>query len=154
MAQAAIASACPQTTAYTFSEFTGIQYLQIDIASNFGMDKDSWTDRIKWTQENDAQLEALLNQAEEPAMFFAAVQAYRKAQKGLPSGYPISLDATSSGLQILACLTGCETSSRLCNVVPTGKREDAYTNLYASMLERAGDTAKITRDQAKDAVKA
>jgi len=152
MAQAAIALARPETT-HTFTEFTGLEYLKIDIASNYGLDKESWQDRISWVDENETDLENYLYQADEPALYFAAVQAFRKAQKGLPSGYPISLDATSSGLQILACLTGCEASARLCNVLPTGNREDAYTNIYRGMCDSIGDTAKITREQAKDAIK-
>lgn len=80
-----------------FQEFTGKQYLQIDIANNFGLDKKDWMDRISWFQENEPQLETLVNQAENPALFYAGVQAWRDTQQGLPSGYPISLDACSSG---------------------------------------------------------
>lgn len=132
---------------HAFTAFTPMEYLMIDIASNFGLDKADWADRIQWTQENEAQLESLLNKADEPALYFAAVQAYRKAQKGLPTGYPISLDATASGLQLLACLTGCEASARLCNVVPTGHREDAYANIHKAM-----NAGVVTREQAKHAV--
>lgn len=149
MAQVAIASACPT---HTFTEFTGIEYLQIDIASNFGLDKENWAERILWTESREDFLETLVADAEEPALFYAAVQAYRKAQAGKPSGYPISLDATSSGLQLLACLTGCASSARLCNVVPTGDREDAYTNIYQHMCDATGDSAKLTRDDCKSAI--
>jgi hypothetical protein len=135
-----------------FQEFTGIEYLKIDLASNFGLDKESWQARIDWVDVNETQLEGLVQKAEEPALFYAGLQAYRKAQRGLPTGYPVSLDATASGLQLLAVLSGCEASARLCNVVPTGRREDAYTNIYQAMCEALGTKAKITRGQAKDSI--
>lgn len=80
-----------------FSEFTGKQYLQIDIASNFGLDKKSWNDRLSWFQKNEPKLEELLQEAKEPALFYAGVKAWREVQAGKPTGYMISLDATSSG---------------------------------------------------------
>lgn len=135
-----------------FQEFTGKEYLKIDIANNFGLDKENWEERIAWFDHNEDQLENLLNQAKEPALFYAGVQAWRQVQKGRPSGYPISLDATSSGIQILAVLTGDPKAAALCNVVDTGRRQDAYTGLYQSMLNKIGEDAKITRDDTKKAI--
>jgi hypothetical protein len=132
--------------------FTPIQYLKIDIASNFGLDKKSWDDRLAWFDENEKDLDNLTKQAEEPALFYAGIQAYRKALKGDPIKYPISLDATASGAQILAILIGCEKSAKLCNVLDTGRREDLYTILYGGMLSRINDQARITRDDAKQAI--
>ena len=108
-----------------FQEFTGRQYLMIDIASNFGMDKNLWDDRLNWFHANEPHLETLVSQAAEPALFFAGVQAYRAVIRNEPIGYMISLDATSSGLQFLACLTGDDKAAKLCNVIDTGYREDA-----------------------------
>lgn len=124
----------------------------IDIASNFGFDKADWTDRIEWTAQNEGQLENLMPQAEEPALYFAAVEAYRAAQQGKPSGYPISLDATASGLQLLAVLSGDRQAASLCNVIDTGSRKDAYTEVYNKMLDQTGDYSKISREDVKDAV--
>lgn len=132
--------------------FTGLQYLQIDIASNFGLDKLDWDERLTWTQTHERELEDLVKKAESPAMYHASVQAYRKTQKGQPTGYAISLDAASSGLQLLALLTGCESSARLCGVVSTGHREDAYTVIYKAMCAEIGDSAKIQRSDCKKAI--
>lgn len=132
--------------------FTGLQYLQIDIASNYGLDKKTWDERLKWFDENKDCLYELLATAETPALYFAGVSAYEKALRGESSGYPISLDATSSGLQILAALTGDRLAAELCNVISTGLREDAYTGLYQRMLNKAGAEAKIKRNDLKDAV--
>lgn len=132
--------------------FTSTQYLQIDIANNFGLDKKDWDERIKWVEDHEQELEDLLSQAKEPALYFAGVQAYRAAQRGEAIGYPISLDATSSGLQLLAALTGDRKAAELCNVVSVGKRMDAYTAVYRAMVEAIGEFAKIKREDTKRAI--
>lgn len=136
----------------SFQTFTGKQYLKIDVANNFGLDKEDWDVRIKWFDDNEANLDGLIKQAEEPALYYAGVQAWKKACKGQSSGYPISLDATSSGIQLLAALTGDRKAASICNVIDTGHREDAYTSLYTTMLERVGEAAKITRKDTKNAI--
>lgn len=135
-----------------FQEFTGVQYLKIDIANNFGLDKEDWDIRLAWFDDNEDKLDELLKQAEEPALYYAGVQAYKQFKAGKPSGYPISLDATSSGIQLLAALTGDRKAASLCNVIDTGHREDAYTGLYNSMVARLGEGAKIDRKDTKAAI--
>lgn len=141
--------------------FTPKQYLQIDIANNFGLDKRTWNERLAWFEENQGKLHELLPKAEEPALFFAGIQAWEAFQKGEPSGYPISLDATSSGLQLLAVLTGDRSASELCNVVPKlldfspqaeAERRDGYTVIYKAMLSVLGEGAKIKREDVKQAI--
>jgi hypothetical protein len=132
--------------------FDGRSYLKIDISNNFGNDKLSWNDRLAWFEQNEPNLESLHEQAAEPALFYAGVQAYRAVQRGEAIGYPISLDATASGMQLLACLTGDRKAGEICNVVNTGNREDAYTSIWQTMQQKLGSAIKITRQQAKDAV--
>ena len=136
----------------TFQTFTGKDYLKIDIANNYGLDKKTWDERISWFDKNEHRLGALVKDAEEPALFYAGSVAWQKTKAGKPTGYPISLDATCSGIQILACLAGDRQTASLVNVVDTGKREDAYTSLYQHMVEQIGDTAKIERKQTKQAI--
>lgn len=132
--------------------FTGSEYLKIDIANNFGLDKKDWSDRIKWFDENEDELLNLISKAEEPALFYAGIQAWHDFKAGRPSGYPISLDATSSGLQLLAALTGDRKAASLCNVISTGHREDAYTNVYEVMVHAIADVSKIVRSDTKQAI--
>lgn len=133
-------------------KFTGHQYLQIDIANNFGLDKQDWNTRLDWFNQNQEKLLSLVPQAKEPALFYAGVQAWNQAQQGLPIGYPISLDACSSGLQLLACLTGDDKAAKLCGVIDTGHREDAYSVIYNEMVNSIGESAKISREDCKDAI--
>lgn len=141
-------------------KFTGKAYLQMDIASSFGkdMDKQTWATRLAWFDANESRLRELIPQAENPAMFFAGIEAWECFKAGKASGYPISLDATSSGLQLLAVLTGDRKAAMLCNVINavdhtgTVKRKDAYTAIYSAMLEVIKDNSKISRDDTKDAI--
>lgn len=77
--------------------FTGKEYLYIDIANHYGLDKKRWQERINWVRTRMDRLEQYIADAEEPAEYYAAVLALREVQKGNKIGYPISLDATSSG---------------------------------------------------------
>jgi len=136
--------------------FTGRQYLQIDIANNFGLDKRTWAERLAWFEEHQDHLHEMLHQAEEPALFYAGVKAYESVLAGEPIGYAISLDATSSGLQLLAALTGDRSAAELCNVVKPNqgndKRSDAYTLVYEDMISQLGESAKIKREDTKRAI--
>lgn len=137
--------------------FTGKQYLMIDIANSFGLDKLTWQERLDWFEQHKNCLDEMLPHAEDPAMYFAGVQAWDAVKHGEAIGYPISLDATSSGMQILAALTGDRRAAQLCNVVNTGRREDAYTNVFDIMVDRLmnrlGEHAGgIKRDDCKRAI--
>ena len=132
--------------------FTPSQYLKIDIASQFGHDKMTWDDRIQWFDANKDKLQDLMPMADNPALFYAGMLAWQAYEKGEPSGYPISLDATSSGLQILSVLTGDKLAAQICNVVDSGGREDAYTAVYEEMVRSINEVGKISRDMTKQAI--
>jgi len=132
-------------------KFTPLEYLKIDVASNYGLDKTTWDTRLAWFHANEHHLEELTKDAEEPALFYAGVQAYKKAAAGQPIKYMINLDATASGAQILAAIVGCEKSARMCNVIDTGEREDFYTNVFRGMESRVGDCGSFDRSKVKAA---
>lgn len=138
--------------------FTPRQYLAIDIANNFGLDKETWDTRLSWFEENKSSLLNLMGSAEEPALFYAGVKAYEDMLAGRPIGYTVALDATSSGLQLLSCLTGDRRAAELCNVVnymgENNKplRRDAYTVVYQLMLDILGESSRIKRSDTKQAV--
>lgn len=132
--------------------FTPREYLMIDIANSYGLDKLDWNLRIDWFKQNEAHLMSLLDTAKTPALYYAGVQAWLNALAGKSSGYPISLDGTSSGLQILAALTCDRSASLLCNVLDSGSRENAYTGIYQAMLDKLGETGHINPDEVKQAI--
>lgn len=127
--------------------FTGKEYIKIDIANQFGLDKHSWNYRIDWVTINEHQLEALANQANEPVLYRKAVRALRAAEAGEAIGHPIGLDATASGYQIMAALIGCPTTARNVNLGDTGNREDVYTKI-PKVMDKLVDI-DVTRDMVK-----
>lgn len=136
----------------TFQTFTGKEYLKIDVAGSFGLDKKTWDERINWFDAHEHELHALVPGADEPALFYAGILAWEDAKAGKSSGYPISLDATCSGIQILAALAGDRKAAEICNVVDTGARRDAYVSIYQDMTNKLGETAKIDRKLTKQAI--
>lgn len=141
-------------------KFTPKQYLEIDIANSYGMDKNTWDQRLSWFENCRESIEqgdilAMSKGAKEPAQFLAGVLAYRDTLAGQPTGYLCGLDATASGLQLLSVLSGCRLSARTCNLVNTGKREDAYTLVYTQTCNLLGIPTSdfpVSRTQAKNAL--
>lgn len=136
--------------------FTALQYLQMDIAASFGLDKSSWNDRLHWFKTNERLIaenpSCLTTAAEEPAQFMAGAMAYRATLAGQPTGYLCGLDATASGLQLLALLAGCEQSASICNLIDTGRREDAYNLTYSHMNELLGTSGNVPRKGVKQSL--
>lgn len=136
---------------YTFTRFTGMEYLKIDIANNYGKDKLNWDERLLWFEFNKDNLDSLVPDAEEPALFYAGVQAYKQAVEGNHIGYTVSLDAICSGMQWLSILTGDRSAAELCCVIGQN-RNDAYTAIYQFMVDELGEGAKIGRSDTKRAI--
>ena len=113
--------------------FTGQEYLQIDIANHFGLDKETWTTRLVWFQEHKHELFDLSSQADSPILYERAVSAYMSL---FEVGHNMYLDATASGLQIMAALSGCKETAKHVNLVNTGEREDVYTYVLTKMREK------------------
>lgn len=132
--------------------FTPKEYLAISIANSFGLDKQTWQARLSWFQDNEERLETLVDQAKEPAQYMAGLIALQDVLDGKPIGHMISLDATSSGCQLLSVLSQDRISASRCNVIDTGNREDAYQGLYKLLQDEYGVTEVITPAQAKQAV--
>ncbi|MCB2563695.1 hypothetical protein KQ772_15005, partial [Listeria monocytogenes] len=55
--------------------FNAIQYIAIDIANQYGLDKTNYEDRIQWGKTNLNKLEELTQDAEEPYLYYKAVRA-------------------------------------------------------------------------------
>lgn len=135
--------------------FKGLDYLKIDIANSFGLDKKDWSERLQWYDENQHQLLKLMKDAENHAQYYAGYKAMELIKAGKKNtGYLISLDATSSGIQILSVLTGDRKAAEVCNVLDTGHRRDAYTDLFVVMKSKVSEAAHslFARKQLKDAI--
>lgn len=137
------------------TEYTGWQYLLIDLANHFGLDKLLFEERIQWATDNLANLEALADQAETKPLYLKAVLAIRKAQKGLPTGHLVGLDACCSGIQVMSAMTGCAAGARSTGMIDPNVRADAYartTQVMNQELAQLGLAVNVPRSDAKDSV--
>lgn len=125
-----------------FHKLSGLQYLMADIACKHdkAYEKKQWTDRLAHFYEIDLNDPKIFKTASNPIGLRAAVEALNQTKEGNSSGYMISLDAASSGMQLLSILVSCPISWKLCGGDETIL--DSYTHIYHSMgvaasLERA-----------------
>jgi hypothetical protein len=130
--------------------FTGFEYLLIDVANHFGLDKLTFEARIDWARNHLDQLESMTSQADKSLLYMKAVAAVRKAQLKLPTGHLVALDACCSGLQIMSALTGCVSGARATGLIDPDRRADAYTEQTQRMQVILGDHFNVSRDDAKN----
>ena len=136
-----------------FKEFTGIEYLAIDVANAYGWDKETFEKRIQWVKDNLYDMEDLAFEAEEPHLYNKAVAHLRKALKGLPSGHAVALDSCASGLQLMSVMTGCRSGCYMTGLIDPDVRMDAYTFITEEMNKLLGnDAITIERKDAKQAI--
>lgn len=116
-----------------FRELSGTEYVMADIACKHdkAYEKKGWDERLAHFEEIDLTDPKTFKEASNPIGLRAAALAYEMGQDGKEVGYLISLDAASSGLQLLSLLVSCPTSWKLCggdeNIL------DAYTEIFVHM---------------------
>jgi len=139
----------------TFSSF---EYLCIDIANQYGMDKLTFDKRIQWTKDNIKKLEKLGKEKlaegkwKEYPLYVKAVMTLRKAQAGIPTGHMVHFDATCSGMQIMSATTGCEAGAFATGLTDPNRRADAYTDCHILMKQYVPALPDAARSDVKDAV--
>ncbi len=114
-------------------------WLAFSVATTAGLDKDTMEDRQKWVKENLWLIEAVATDPignlstwegmDEPWQFLAAFDEYYHTCILCDRNYttlPVAVDATCSGLQILAGLARDASTAKLVNVLPSDKPQDAY----------------------------
>ncbi|MDC0644018.1 hypothetical protein OAP32_00410 [Crocinitomicaceae bacterium] len=90
-----------------FKRYTPIQYVQIALSNAAGFEKTMSDNETKILWASDLGVEGLEQfEAEDPMAYADALQAYKDALSGTPSGFICGMDAGASGAQMLAVLTG------------------------------------------------
>src|SRR5690606_35274979 len=104
--------------------FTAFEYICIDIANQFGHDKLTFEERITWVLSHIDDLETLADVADAKTkpLYIKAVQALRKAQRGIPTGHLIGFDGVCSGVQIMSAITGCYEGAKATGLVDPNVR--------------------------------
>lgn len=133
----------------TMTKLSPLEYLQCEVACKHDkkFEKETWADRIAHFKTLNLDDPKITKGASNPIGLKAAILGYKEAAAGNPTGYMISLDACSSGLQILSLLVSCPTSFSLCG----GNAEmcvDSYTTIYEAM----NISGRLTRKAVKQAI--
>lgn len=132
-------------------KFTSIEWLKIDIANAYGMDKLLFKDRLSWFKKERTNLSKLT--PEEPCRAYAGLKALEKAERNEPIGYMVGLDATSSFAQMQGILLSDVKACLLSNVIFEDERKDIYTYLYKKVLEKVPNCpSHITRSEIKKVI--
>jgi len=114
-------------------------WLSFQVATTYGLDKATIEDRHKWVSENTDLITRVATDpidnlpewedVEEPWQFMASCHEYYhcciKKDKHT-TGLMVAVDATCSGLQILAGLAKDQSTAELVNVCPGTEPSDAY----------------------------
>ena len=107
--------------------------LYIAIANHAGKDKLSWEDRVEWSRSS---LNTIIDgkiKWDEPHLGRKAVKALLDTIDDQPTGYWMTLDATASGIQIMAALSGCKETASATNMVDPAVRRDLYQEVTTAI---------------------
>ena len=119
----------------------GNEWLLIDIANAYGLDKSNWETRLQWSKEHledmldDSKLEELVNTASDKLLFRQAVKEYKYYLQTGKSRQIVRLDATASGYQLMSIITRDEKAMEMLNVLGNIKRQDFYSLVYDRVRE-------------------
>ena len=141
------------------STYSQAQWVLIDAASQFGLDKKPFDTRLEFgrglvaklkntdltTTAIKKELATEIADADEPEMFCKALLTIKDILEGRENGHLIGLDAASSGPQLLSVLGGC-----LVGMSNTGVLGDNVPDLYTTIYKEMDNDA-LTRTQVKKA---
>lgn len=114
-------------------------WIRFQVATTYGLDKSTMEDRQDWVLHNHDLITRVATDpignlsdwesADEPWQFLSSAHEYYHTCILCDKNYtslPIAVDATCSGLQILAGLARDKSTAQLVNVCPSDKPQDAY----------------------------
>lgn len=132
---------------------TAMKYIQHDIANHFGLDKATFGEKEQFVQSNeDFRLKlvlsnpdksVLLKQAKEPLLFYKAVDKYYQAKEGKEINYFSKIDATASGMQILAICSQSPELAKYTNLTDGTKCYDYYLEAKKALDLQEKDEHKV-----------
>ena len=114
-------------------------WLAFQVATTYGLDKSPMQERLQWAKDNLDLIHAVAQDpignlsewevADEPFQFLAACEEYDACLIECSRHFthlPVAVDATCSGIQILAGLARDKSAAQLVNVTPSEGVQDAY----------------------------
>lgn len=122
--------------------------IYVALANARGFDDWTWERRIAWAKKQKvSESFSIPKGTKYPERYVKAMRALLDYEQGHPSGYVMELDATASGIQIMAAITGCMATGREVNLVDAKRRKDVYKTLAKAMSAQVEHT--VTRDDCK-----
>lgn len=130
--------------------FTAAEWVLIDAATQWGMDKEFYDVRLNWAKDNliNPAKRPNVYDADTPALFTKALIAIDDIIAGNPTGHIIGLDARASGPQILSVLLHCETGMINTGAINSNSVPDLYTTIFNNM---ASSLKNVSRSMVKKA---
>ena len=134
---------------------TGADWLCFQVATTYGLDKACMQDRLRWAHTNWELISRVATNpldniadwehADEPWLFLAACEEFYSvviAETRTHTHLPVAVDATCSGLQILAGLSKDASTARMVNVIGGPKPRDAYAVIALHSMDAIPDRLK------------
>ena len=135
-------------------------WLAFQVATTYGLDKDTMKDRQIWVKQNQDLVTRVATDpirnlsdwegADEPWQFLAACEEYHACVITCSRQFTnlmVATDATCSGLQILSGLARDKSTAKLVNVVPSDKPQDAYKVIAEHAKPNVPDCIKQHMDR-------
>lgn len=112
----------------------GLRFIAHDIANFVGI-KGDYKAKEKWVKRNQFRLRVAHNRtstilriAKEPHMALKAIEAWKAIQQGdRTTTYRCKIDATASGMQLLAIISNSSKLAKYTNLTASDKQYDVYT---------------------------
>lgn len=134
---------------------TGAWWLYIHCSNCYGVDKVSFADRVKWTDENSDRILATANEpfsdlwwteADSPWQFLAAcreVAHYLAEGEGYVCSLPVAVDGSNNGLQHFSAMLRDPECGSLVNLIPT----ETPADIYSAVAKRVNAVLEERRDR-------
>ena len=127
----------------------GMDWIKFQLATTYGLDKATMQERLEWVEQ--AENRELVHRvwsdpigniadwenADEPWLFLAACVEWYELyyEHRFHTHLPVAVDATCSGLQILAGLSKDASTARMVNVIGSNKPQDAYATIASQSMD-------------------
>ena len=134
----------------------GMDWIKFQLATTYGLDKATMQERLEWVDkaENRELVHRVWSDpigniadwehADEPWLFLAACVEWYELhyEHRFHTHLPVAVDATCSGLQILAGLSKDASTARMVNVIGSEKPQDAYAVIASKSMDAIPDRLK------------
>ena len=144
----------------SFMDDEAERWLRFQVATTYGLDKETLDNRLSWTYSNEDLIERIAADpignlhewegVEEPFQFLASCDEFYHCvikRDRISTGLPVAIDATCSGLQILAGLAKDKSTAELVNVLPADRPQDAYKVVAETAKPNCPETVKDYMDR-------